>query len=147
MTTAYLLKRAEKAYYLYRKRCGDIAKEAQTYIDWDNNVGCEYLPSDGLCILATVSDKYSNGGMPESVCPAGAYVIGKTSTNTIEGFWGHLKRVLKSTYHWVSPKHLQGYVDAETFRYNTKHLSDCKRFDVFLQNVYHTFTYKDLIAS
>lgn len=77
----------------------------------------------------------------------GAYVIGKTSTNTIEGFWGHLKRVLKSTYHWVSPKHLQGYVDAETFRYNTKHLSDCKRFDVFLQNVYHTFTYKDLIAS
>lgn len=73
MTTAYLLKRAEKAYYLYRKRCGDIAKEAQTYIDWDNNVGCEYLPSDGLCILATVSDKYSNGGMPESVCPASTF--------------------------------------------------------------------------
>lgn len=73
MTTAYLLERAEKAYYLYRKRCGDIAKEAQTYIDWDNNVGCEYLPSDGLCILATVSDKYSNGGMPESVCPASTF--------------------------------------------------------------------------
>lgn len=77
----------------------------------------------------------------------GAYVIGRKSTNTIEGFWGHLKRVLKSTHHWVSPKHLQKYVDAETFRYNTKHLSDCERFNVFLQNVYHTFTYKDLIAS
>lgn len=77
----------------------------------------------------------------------GAYVIGRRSTNTIEGFWGHLKRVLKSTHHWVSPKHLQKYVNAESFRYNTKHLSDYERFDVFLQNVYHTFTYKDLIAS
>lgn len=77
----------------------------------------------------------------------GAYVIGQRSTNTIEGFWGHLKRLLKSTHHWVSPKHLQKYVNAESFRYNTKHLSDCERFDVFLQNVYHTFTYKELIAS
>lgn len=77
----------------------------------------------------------------------GAYVIGRRSTNTIEGFWGHLKRVLKSTHHWVSPKHLQKYVNAESFRYNTKHLSDYERFDVFLQNVYHTFTYKELIAS
>lgn len=73
MTTAYLLKRAEKAYYLYRKRCGDIAKEAQTYIDWDNNVGCEYLPSDGLCVLATIPYEYSNGSIPESVCPAGTF--------------------------------------------------------------------------
>ena len=73
MTTSYLLKRAEKAYYIYRERCGDIAEEAQKYIDWDNNVGCEYLPSDGLCILSTVSDKYSNGGMPESVCPASTF--------------------------------------------------------------------------
>lgn len=73
MTTAYLRKRAEKAYYLYRERCDDVAKEAQKYIDWDNNVGCEYLPYDGLCILATVSYEYSNGGMLESVCPTSIF--------------------------------------------------------------------------
>lgn len=65
MDAKYLIKKAEQAYYNYRKKCGDVAIEAQKYISWDNNVGCEYLPSDGLCILATVSNDYSNGGMPK----------------------------------------------------------------------------------
>lgn len=73
MNTHTLRVRAENAYYLYRERCNHVAEEAQKYVDWDNNVGCEYLPSDGLCILATVPDEYSNGGMPESVCPAGIF--------------------------------------------------------------------------
>lgn len=60
----------------------------------------------------------------------GAYVIGYRHTNTIEGFWGHLKRTLKGVHHWVSRKHLQRYVDSSAFRYNTKHLSECERFDV-----------------
>lgn len=67
----------------------------------------------------------------------GAYVIGNRHTNTIEGFWGHLKRTLKSVHHWVSKKHLQKYVDSSTFRYNTKHLSEYERFNVLLQNIGH----------
>lgn len=74
----------------------------------------------------------------------GAYVIGMASTNTIEGFWGHLKRTLKSTYHWVSKKHLQKYVDSATFRYNTKHLSEYERFNVFLQNTKCRMKYSQL---
>lgn len=73
MNTHTLRVRAENAYYLYRERCGHVAEEAQKYIDWDNNVGCEYLPYDGLCILATIPDEYSNGGIPESVCPASTF--------------------------------------------------------------------------
>ncbi len=74
----------------------------------------------------------------------GAYVIGRASTNTIEGFWGHLKRTLKSVHHWVSKKHLQKYVDSATFRYNTKHLSESERLDVFLQNTGHRLRYSQL---
>lgn len=46
------------------------------------------------------------------------YVKGNTHTNTIEGFWGQLKRSIRGTYHFVSAKHLQSYVDEFTYRYN-----------------------------
>lgn len=46
------------------------------------------------------------------------FVRGNVHTNTIEGFWSQLKRSLDGTYHAVSPKHLQKYVDEFSFRYN-----------------------------
>jgi len=41
-------------------------------------------------------------------------------TNTIEGFWSHLKRGIKSTHASVSKKHLQKYVDEFAFRFNNR---------------------------
>lgn len=46
------------------------------------------------------------------------YVRGRVTTNTIEGFWGQLKRSIDGTYHSVSPKYLQLYVDEFAFRYS-----------------------------
>lgn len=43
---------------------------------------------------------------------------GKVSTNTIEGFWSQMKRSIDGTYHAVSPKYLQHYVNEFAFRYN-----------------------------
>lgn len=40
------------------------------------------------------------------------------STNTIEGFWSQMKRSIDGTYHCVSPKYLQFYVDEFVYRYN-----------------------------
>ncbi len=48
------------------------------------------------------------------------YVKAGVSTNTIEGFWGQLKRSLDGTYHSVSPKYLQTYVNEFVFRYNLR---------------------------
>jgi transposase len=45
---------------------------------------------------------------------------GDTHTNTIEGFWGQLKRSIRGTYHFVSSQHLQAYVDEFAFRYNER---------------------------
>lgn len=42
-------------------------------------------------------------------------------TNTIEGFWSQMKRSIDGTYHCVSPKYLQFYVDEFVFRYNHRH--------------------------
>ena len=48
------------------------------------------------------------------------WVRGDVHTNTIEGFWSHLKRGIKSTHAAVSRKHLQKYVDEFAFRYNNR---------------------------
>ncbi len=46
------------------------------------------------------------------------YVIGNVHTNTIEGFWSHLKRSLAGAHRSVSTKYLQHYINEHTFRYN-----------------------------
>jgi len=46
------------------------------------------------------------------------YVAGDVHTNTIDGFWSLLKRGIGGVYHSVSAKHLQGYLDEYSFRYN-----------------------------
>ena len=49
---------------------------------------------------------------------AGQYVRGAVHTQTIDGFWSQFKRSLNGTYHSVSPKHLQTYLDEFCFRYS-----------------------------
>ncbi len=51
------------------------------------------------------------------------YVKAGVHTNTIEGFWGQLKRSLDGTYHCVSPKYLQLYVNEFVYRYNHRHVA------------------------
>jgi len=51
----------------------------------------------------------------------GVYVEGENHTNTVEGFFGHLKPSIRGTYRKVSHKWLQGYLNEFTFRYNERH--------------------------
>jgi transposase len=53
------------------------------------------------------------------------YVRGTTHTNTIEGFWSQLKRSIDGTYHAVSPKYLQAYVNQFCFYYNFRSVPIC----------------------
>lgn len=48
------------------------------------------------------------------------WVRGNCHTNTIEGFWSHLKRGIRSTHVSVSPEHLNKYVAEFAFRYNNR---------------------------
>lgn len=51
----------------------------------------------------------------------GEYVVGDAHTNTIEGFFGHLKPSIRGTYRKVSHRWLQGYLNEFTFRYNERY--------------------------
>jgi transposase len=62
------------------------------------------------------------------------YVRGNVYTNTIEGFWSQLKRSVNGTYHAVSPKHLQGYVDEFSWRYNFR-ASSVPMFELLIRQM------------
>lgn len=72
------------------------------------------------------------------------FVNGRVYTNTIENFWGLLKRGLLGIYHNTSKKHLQRYIDEFTFRYNTRNINDYERFDVLLSYINVRLKYRDL---
>ncbi len=72
---------------------------------------------------------------------------GNIHTNSIEGFWSQLKRGIIGIYHNVSPKHLHRYCHEFGFKYNTRKVSDCVRFEDAFQKVNNVrLTYTNLIA-
>lgn len=56
------------------------------------------------------------------------YSKGGITTNSIEGFWAHFKRVVFGTYHFVSKVYLQRYIDEAVYRYNTRKDDEGLRF-------------------
>lgn len=74
----------------------------------------------------------------------GEYVNGRVHTNTIECFWSLLKRGIIGIYHFTSKKHLQRYVDEFAFRFNSRNISECSRFNLLLMNTENRLTYKAL---
>lgn len=73
------------------------------------------------------------------------YCIGNDHTNTIEGAWSILKRMIIGIYHKTSRKHLQLYVDEFVFRYNTKKCQEAERFNIFFRNMERKLPYIQLI--
>jgi transposase-like protein len=62
------------------------------------------------------------------------YAIGNVHTNTIEGFWSHLKLGIRAVYRHVDPKYLQYYANEYAFRYsNRKH--ETPMFDLILEKI------------
>lgn len=51
---------------------------------------------------------------------ANEYARGDVTTNTVEGYFGILKRSLRGVYQHVSPEHLNRYVSEFSFRYNNR---------------------------
>lgn len=74
-----------------------------------------WLMSDEWRAYNNLEDKYKRGVVNHS---ERQYVDGKFHTNSIEGAWSHLRKLISGTYHRPSPKHLQKYLDEFEFRYN-----------------------------
>lgn len=49
------------------------------------------------------------------------WVRGDVHTNSVEGVWSLLKRSIVGSYHHMSVKHLQMYLDEIEWRFNNRH--------------------------
>ena len=67
-------------------------------------------------------------------------------TNTIESVWALLKRQIVGIHHWVSPKHLNKYVDEMTWRFNRRDMPVGPRMNDLFTCVEGRLRYKELIA-
>jgi hypothetical protein len=65
----------------------------------------------------------------------GQYVNGNCYTNTLESWFSLLKRGVNGTFHYVSSKHLDRYVDEFVFSYNNRKINDSERAIVIIIQV------------
>jgi transposase-like protein len=54
----------------------------------------------------------------------GEYVRGRAHTNSVENFWSLFKRGVIGSFHFVSVKHLQRYLNEFQFRFNNRETED-----------------------
>lgn len=100
--------------------------------------------TDGWKGYKGISKEYEHKVVEHST---GEYVKDGFHTNSIEGFWSHLKHGIMGIYSKVSPKHLFRYCDEFAFRYNTRAFSDIERFTLFVVSIYKRIKYHDLITT
>jgi transposase-like protein/IS1 family transposase len=77
---------------------------------------------------------------------AGEYKRGEAHTNSIESVWALLKRQIVGTHHWVSPKHLEKYVQEMTWRLNHRNMTPADRMNALFDYVAGALPYKVLIS-
>ncbi len=63
------------------------------------------------------------------------YVREQVHTNGCENFWSLTKRMLNGTYVSVEPFHLFRYLDEQTYRFNSRKLTDGERFDMAVRGI------------
>ena len=129
-----------------------------------NRISAEVVPeTDAETLQDFVADRVADGatvytdehgaykGMPfdhEAVAhSAGEYVRGMVSTQGIESFWSILKRAHMGTFHKISPKHLQRYVNEFTGRHDIRSADTIVQMQaIACSMVGKRLKYEDLIA-
>jgi transposase-like protein len=124
-------KKADKK-TLHRFVLETTAGETKRYVT-DENPGYNGI-ADGNTTHETVNHR------------AEEWVRGDVHTNTVEGVWSLFKRSIIGSYHQISAKHLQSYLDEFEWRFNGRHNPYLFR-DTMLKLVNAPkMEYKELIA-
>ncbi len=105
------------------------------------------LMTDEYSAYAKVSENYDHRIVTHS---AKQYAVGMdndTHCNGMENYWSHFKRGIIGVHHYISRKHMNLYLAAQSFRYNNCKAQDWQRFKMTLdQTSGKRITYKALIG-
>jgi transposase-like protein len=91
-------------------RAKSLSKMVRDHVAVDDAV----LITDEYCGYLRIKNFMPHQVINHKIC----YVNGEIHTNTIEGFWGLLKRGIVGQYHKVTLRHLHQYVTEFCYRYN-----------------------------
>ena len=102
----------------------------------------------GSKVYSDDSTAYDNLFNHESVKHSiGEYVRGMAHTNGIESFWSMLKRSHAGTYHKMSPKHLNRYVQEFAGRHNIRELDTLEQMGTVVRQMdLKRLRYEDLVG-
>lgn len=120
-----------------KKRDGDVRatvvkdtmSESIQRVVTDNVAAGSTLVTDEHRAYKALSALYTHQTVKHAT---GEYVREGFHTNTIESVWALLKRQIIGIHHYVSPKHLQRYLDEMTFRQNRCDVSEGNRVNMLL---------------
>lgn len=76
------------------------------------------LMTDGAGLYKKIGKSFASHEVIDH--SVGEYVRDDVTTNTVESFFGVLKRGIRGVYQHVSPDHLSRYVDEFSFRHNNR---------------------------
>lgn len=75
------------------------------------------------------------------------FVRGQVHTNGIESFWSNLKRAHKGTFHKISPKHLDRYIQEFAGKHNLPESGTMAQMRATVAGlISHNLLWRDLIA-
>ncbi len=129
-----------------RQRNGDLrffhAEDAKSgtlakYIEENVSADVEVIVTDDHSAYPFAMDKSGVGRKRHKTInhSSGHYVDGDVHTNTVESAFSLLKRGIVGTWHKLSAKHLQSYLDEMTFRFDRR-----KNPDLFIDTLRHMIT-------
>lgn len=110
----------------------------------DNVTSDSAIMTDSAWMYRTVGKQFAFHGVVDHTNDE--YVKdGFIHTNSIEGAFSLFDRMVMGIYHYISPKHLEKYLDELVFRYNSRKISECSRFNLLISQCTNRLTYKNLI--
>ena len=107
--------------------------------------------AEGSLVITDELNSYAHleemGYAHSVVCHSNAeFADGSIFTNSMEGFWGHFRRMILGIYHDVSDKYLQKYVDETCFRWNTRKQTEGERFATMFALSLSIVRYEDVLV-
>lgn len=109
-----------RSFHVTNKNIVDVRSLLRTNASTEAN-----LMTDESGLYKTVGKKFASHGTSNH--SRKQYVRGEIHTNTVEGYFGILRRGLSGVYQHVSAKHLKRYLSEFDFRYNARGITDGER--------------------
>jgi hypothetical protein len=125
------------------ERTGENMGTVRNLIDRVVDDKTAHLYTDAASLYTDLSDENTKH---ESVNhKADEWVRGDVHTNTVESVWSLFKRSIVGSYHHLSTKHLDWYLDEFEWRFNNRHNDYLFRDTIKALIAANTMTYKALV--